>query len=249
MLRRKKTLKTTFSLFNFVFLCFQNGPLRLFYKIADETHNLAPKTAPQPSERVEGVTLEVSVNDPVVATASSSMPLLSTGAPMATAPSSRHPSPPPSPQMAAEPNYVKIDKPNSAALLNEQASKVRETVTRKSSLKTTLSTSKVENMLKYKPYVALPILRNTDAYTRHKLFDDNGSPDSTGMQMSQNNKSSGGPKKKTVTFSVDLVQTFYGNPSDKASKHSGKSSIFRTSKMNRSTVMNMRNGILTGKRS
>lgn len=210
-----------------------------------------PKTLSKPSETVEGVSLEVNVSDPETASSSSSVTLLSANAAMATAPSSRHPSPPPSPQMAAEPNYIKIDKPNSASLLNEQATKVHKILAQKSILKSSLSTSKVASTVKYKPYVTMPIIRNVESYNRHQLFERHIRSDKTETD-SEKNKPLDGHKKKSVTFSLDLVQTFYKNPRYKSSKHSGKSSIFRTSKVKSSpvsNVVNMRNGILMEKRS
>lgn len=212
--------------------------------------NPVPKIVSKEQEKVEGVALEVSASDLVVASSSSAVTMLATDATMATAPSSRPPSPPPSPQMAAEPNYVKIDKPNSAALLNDQATRIQNAVTHKSNLKSALSVSKVDSLLKYKPYVSLPIIRN-DSYDRHECYNNNIATDSTEEEISMKRKALDGPKKKTVTFSVDLVQTFYDPPRYKSSKQSGKSSIFRTSKVRSpvTSVVNMRNGILAGKRS
>lgn len=199
------------------------------------------KNASELSETIEGVSLEVSVDPAAVSAACSSVTKCPTDATMATAPSSRHPSPPPSPQMATEPNYVKIDKPNSAALLNDQAAKVQEPVTRKSSLKSSTNSSSVENSYKYKPYVTLPILRNSESYDRHKYYEKS-------EVETEKNKASDGPKKKTVTFSVNLVQ-YYANSRYKSSKHSSKNSIFRTSKVHKPSIMSIRNSILTGRRS
>lgn len=184
--------------------------------------------------------MEVNVVDAATFNAaSSSITKLPSDATMATALSSRHPSPPPSPQMAAEPSYVKIDKPNSAALLNNQPTKAQETVTRKSSLKSPQNLSTVANSYQYKqPYVTLPILRNTESYNRHRCY-----------EKTEKNKASDVPKKKTVTFSVNLVETYYENSRYKSSKHSSKSSVFRTSKIHRPSIMSIRNGILMGKRS
>lgn len=201
-----------------------------------------PKSASEQYETIEGVSLEVNIDPAAASTASSAVTKLPADATMATALSSRHPSPPPSPQMATEPNYVKIDKPNSAALLNDQAAKVQETVTRKSSLKSSTNASRVENSYKYKPYVTLPILRNTESYDRHKYCEKN-------EVETEKNKASDGPKKKTVTFSVNLVQ-YYANSRYKSSKHSSsKNSIFRTSKVHKPSIVSIRNSILAGRRS
>lgn len=195
---------------------------------------------------IEGVSLEVSVWDPITDT-TSSVSQLSKDAPLAYTPSSRHPSPPPSPQMATEPN-IKSDKPNSAALLNEQAVKGHESVTRKSSLKLSQSAPKVENLSKYKPYDTFPILRNPDSYNRHRYYADNISSDASDMK-SERDKVCDGQKKKTVTFSLNLVQTYYGNSRFNSTKNSAKNSIFRTSKINRPPVMGIRDEIFMGKHS
>ncbi|CAL1265512.1 unnamed protein product [Larinioides sclopetarius] len=211
-------LKDEFTLVDlaYIYSWKRSEPLRLFYKITEKSNVV-----------IQGIedskTLEASVNIsasenqvPLTTSACITLPISSPAPSMATAPSSRHPSPPPSPQMAQEPNCFRVANQNAAILHRGQDATLPEPKL-KSALKKNSS---------YASSNTPPILRNLDNGAEEfasKSQLDKGS-------LSNCKTPNGTKSKKKVTFSVNLVQECQTNSNSvkrKAPKFPGHRGLYK----------------------
>ncbi|GFU22598.1 polycomb complex protein BMI-1 [Trichonephila clavipes] len=219
---------------------FQSEPLRLFYKIPDEPKLIIPET----NIEIPKTNFSISENT-VVSTTSTcpTLPIVSLAPSVATAPSSRHPSPPPSPQMAQEPNYFRVANQSVATVQREQDATLPEPKLKSALKKTASSFSSADSQ---------PVFQNLD--------------NSVEEFASKSQLSKGGlskvkstpidvKSKKRVTFSVNLVQNCRIDNSSlqkKVPKYPGHRSLYRVEPINSSTingVIRLRNKVLSHKSS
>ncbi|KAF8794320.1 polycomb complex protein BMI-1-like [Argiope bruennichi] len=240
-------LKDEFTLVDlaYIYAWKRSEPLRLFYKITEKSNIIVQNI--ENSNIIEAFANTVALENQVplvVSTASTStctIPIASLAPSVATAPSSRHPSPPPSPQMAQEPNYFRVANQNAAILHRGQDATLPEPKL-KSALKKTSSFNSSESP---------PILRNLD----------NDVPEFASKSQLEkgiltNCKTPNDLKlKKRVTFSVNLVQDCQTNNNSmkrKAPKYPGHRGLYKHDPVNASTinkVYHSKNKVLSRKSS
>ncbi|GIY06541.1 polycomb complex protein BMI-1 [Caerostris darwini] len=121
ILYRHDVLKDEYTLVDlaYIYAWKRSEPLRLFFKIGEVTNvDITKEGAKTASENT--VTPESLVASVMPTTSRCSILPDASPAPVAAAPSSRHPSPPPSPQTAQEPNYFQVATQNVANMPREQ---------------------------------------------------------------------------------------------------------------------------------
>ncbi|GFT32781.1 polycomb complex protein BMI-1 [Nephila pilipes] len=221
----------------------RSEPLRLFYKINEE-----PKLAfSEKNIETFQTNLVISENQVVsLAPATSvcvTLPIVSLAPSVAAAPTSRHPSPPPSPQMAQEPNYFRVANQRVATVQREQDAMLPEPKLKSALKKTTSSFSSEDTQ---------SVLNNLDNSAEE--FASKSQLSRGGLskvKKTPNNIKS----KKRVTFSVNLVQNCRIDNSSlqqKVPKYPGHRSLYRVEPVNSSTINNvvrLRNKVLSHKSS
>ncbi|GFY78448.1 polycomb complex protein BMI-1 [Trichonephila inaurata madagascariensis] len=222
---------------------FQSEPLRLFYKIPDEPKLIIPET----NIEIPITNFSISENTVVSTTPSTStcptLPIVSLAPSVATAPSSRHPSPPPSPQMAQEPNYFRVANQSVATVQREQDATLPEPKLKSALKKTASSFSSADSQ---------SVFQNLDNSVEE--FASKSQLSKGGLSKVKNTPVDVKSKKR-VTFSVNLVQNCRIDNSSlqkKVPKYPGHRSLYRVEPINSSTingVIRLRNKVLSHKSS